>query len=240
MPRAGLGPATQTLCIAPGSGEGPASPAADVWHRRPSVKEPARTLRFGLRLHYLETAGESAKQAEAMGFDYVFAGEHMLFHRPRMNAFIALAAAAATTQHVRLLSAVTLLPLYPAPLAAKLASCLDVISRGRFELGVGIGGEYPPEFEAAGVPLDQRARRTDEALEIIRRLFSGAQVTYEGRFHQLRSVRLQPPPVQGALLPIWVAGRRDGAIARAARYGDYWMPYLYSPEQVASSLGRIA
>ncbi len=95
----------------------------------------------------LGTAGDpgavapEARRAEQLGFDLVAAGEHVFFHGPAANAFVTLAAAAAVTKRIRLLSALTILPLYPMAMAAKLASTLDLISRGRFDLGV--GGEFP-------------------------------------------------------------------------------------------------
>src|ERR1035441_3565929 len=108
------------------------------------------------------------------------AGGHVLFPGPVCTAFVTLAAAAAVTERIRLLSAVTLLPVYPMVLAAKMAASLDLVSHGRFELGVGVGGEYPPEFAASGVPVGGRGARTDEALAVLVRLLSGERVTAEG------------------------------------------------------------
>jgi len=84
-----------------------------------------------------------ARRAEELGYDILARGEHVFFHVPTPNAFVALAAAAGATARIRLLSAATVLPVYPAPLAAKMVATLDGVSGGRFELGVGVGGEYP-------------------------------------------------------------------------------------------------
>src|SRR5688500_3074405 len=97
-----------------------------------------------------------ARGAEAAGYDGVATGEHLFFHGPVANGFVTLAAAAGATSTIRLLSSLTVLPLYPAALAAKLASTLDQVSKGRFDMGVGVGGEHPPEFVAAGVEVTQR------------------------------------------------------------------------------------
>jgi alkanesulfonate monooxygenase SsuD/methylene tetrahydromethanopterin reductase-like flavin-dependent oxidoreductase (luciferase family) len=155
------------------------------------------------------------------------------------NAFVALAAAAGATASIRLLSSVALLPLYPAVLAAKLVTSLDRVSGGRFELGVGAGGEHPPEFAACGVEHADRFRRLDEALEIIRALAAGEEVSYAGEFATLDRVRLQPPAVQLPSPPIWVGGRRAGARRRAARFGQVWFPYMMTPEMFAESLGDV-
>jgi alkanesulfonate monooxygenase SsuD/methylene tetrahydromethanopterin reductase-like flavin-dependent oxidoreductase (luciferase family) len=196
-------------------------------------------LSFGLGLRGLAGVGQEAAAAEAAGFDYVFCGEHMFFHAETANAFISLAAAAAATTRVQLLSAVTLLPVYPAAIVAKMASVLDVISEGRFHLGVGVGGEFPPEFAAAGVPVKERGARADESLEVISRLFRGERVHFSGRWASLDGLALSPGPRRSGGPPIWVAGRRDAAMRRAGKWANVWMPYLYTPEQLHDSLGTV-
>lgn len=172
-----------------------------------------------------------AARAEEQGFDIVAAGEHVLFGSPTANAFVTLAAAASVTRRVRLLSAVTLLPLYPAPLAAKMATTLDRVSGGRFELGIGVGGENPVEFAACGVPVRERGRRTDEGLDLLGRLFAGEPIDVEGT-----PATLDPLPVQRPRPPVWVGGRSEASMRRAGRAGDIWMPYLGSPDRVARGL----
>uniref|UniRef100_UPI0015F0EADA LLM class flavin-dependent oxidoreductase n=1 Tax=Pseudonocardia pini TaxID=2758030 RepID=UPI0015F0EADA len=174
-------------------------------------------MRVGLVLGDLDGAVAEAQAAEAAGFDLVASGEHLFFHGPVPNAFVALAAAAGATRTIRLVSSITLLPLYPAALAAKLALDLDRVSGGRFELGVGAGGEFPPEFEAAGVDPATRFRRVDEGLSVLRALFSGKRVTIDGEFTTIRDLALQPGPVRAGGPPIWLGGRKAGAIRRAGR-----------------------
>ena len=162
-------------------------------------------LRAGLML---DPAGDpggvagAARWAEQAGFDLVTAGEHLFFHGPVSNAFITLAAAAAVTGRVRLVSSLTVLPVYPMVLAAKMAATLDQVSHGRFELGIGVGGEYPPEFAAAGASVAGRGARTDEALGVLIRLLSGETVTAAGQFGVLDGLRLDPPPVQRPRVPV--------------------------------------
>jgi alkanesulfonate monooxygenase SsuD/methylene tetrahydromethanopterin reductase-like flavin-dependent oxidoreductase (luciferase family) len=196
-------------------------------------------LAFGLGLRGLVGVGEQAAGAESAGFDYVFCGEHMFFHAETANAFVSLAAAAAATTQIQLLSAVTLLPLYPAAMVAKMASVLDVISDGRFHLGVGVGGEFPPEFAAAGIPVAERGARANESLEVISRLFTGEPVQFSGRWSSLNGVALSPGPRRPGGPPLWVAGRRDAAMRRAGRWANVWMPYMYTPEQLHDSLATV-
>jgi probable F420-dependent oxidoreductase len=184
--------------------------------------------------------GDASRRIEAQGWDFLTTGEHVSFNIPIANAFVSLAAAAAVTTRVELMSSVTLLPLYPATLAAKLGAALDNVSGGRFVLGVGVGGENPREFEACGVPVGERGARTDEALDIIRRLWTSPQVTYTGKYAELVDVSIRPAPVRKPSPPIWIAGRRQAAMRRAARFGDGWMPYMYSARMLSESLDVIA
>ncbi|MCU1679551.1 MAG: family F420-dependent class oxidoreductase [Amycolatopsis sp.] len=196
-------------------------------------------MKVGLNTGDIDTAIRDARAAEALGFDYLGCGEHLFFHGPTANAFVQLAAAAGATSHIRLVSSITLLPLYNAPLAAKLAATLDRVSGGRFELGVGAGGEYPPEFEAAGVDPATRFRRLDESLRVLRSLFTGNRVSFEGEFTTFHDVALEPAPTQSGGPPIWLGGRKGGAIRRAGRLADVWMPYLVEPERLHKTLQEV-
>jgi probable F420-dependent oxidoreductase len=140
---------------------------------------------------------------------------------------------------VRVGTAILLLPLYPPAVVAKQIADLDRASGGRVTLGVGVGGEYPSEFEACGVPLAERGARTDEAIPLLRSLWSGEPVSHHGRFLDFDDVRIHPAPLQGPRLPIVVAGRQPVAMRRAARVGDGWMPYLYSPRRYSESVTTI-
>ena len=106
-------------------------------------------------------------------------------------------------------------------------------------LGVGVGGEYPAEFEACGVPIGERGPRTDEAIPLLRRLWTGEPCRTTGASSTSTACASTQPPVQGADLPIVVAGRQPVAMRRAARLGDGWMPYLYSPRRYAESVATI-
>ncbi len=198
-------------------------------------------LQFGTVLPaYDATLPAKAAALEAQGWDVLAVGEHVSYNMPGANAFVSLAAAAAVTTRVRLLSSVTLLPLYPAVLAAKMAAALDNVSNGRFMLGVGAGGESPKEFDACGVDVKTRGRKLNESLRLMRRLWTEDSVTEDAEFATLHDVVIAPKPAQEPHVPIWVAGRKDAAMRRAAEHGDGWLPYMYSVEQLAKSVETIA
>jgi len=183
---------------------------------------------------------EQAQRVEELGFDSLWISEHMLFYVPTFDAITVLAAFAARTQRILLGSAVLLLPLRHPTVVAKEVASLDIISNGRIILGVGVGGEFPREFVACGVPVKERGRRTDEAIEVMRRLWSESGVNHDGRFFHLEDANMQPKPVQKPGPPIWIAGRSEAAIKRAARLGDGYMPYLFSPERYRDSLEKLS
>ncbi len=195
------------------------------------------TVEFGIGLRRMDHISEDARTAEALGYQFVSTGEHVFFHGPVANGLIQLAAAAGATTSVKLMSAITLVPLYPAALLAKLVATLDSVSAGRFNLGVGVGGEFAREFEACGVPVNERGARTNESLALMNRLWTEDNVTFEGRFTTLPGVTLAPKPASPP--PVWISGRSDAAMRRCARYGDGWLPYMYTPERLADSLTTI-
>src|SRR5258708_27889086 len=131
-----------------------------------------------------------------------------MFHGPVSNSLIALSVAAGATEKLKLMSSIVLLPLYNPVMLAKQAAVLDVASGGRYHMGVGIGGEFPKEFEAIGVPVNQRGSRSNEALEVIRKLWTEKKVAFEGRYTKFTGITIEPRPVQKPHPLIWVAGRK--------------------------------
>lgn len=198
-----------------------------------------KKIEFGTTLRSAYEVARQAKRIEDLGYDFLGCGEHVTFHGETANGLVSLSVAAGATESIRLMSAITLIPLYPAALLAKMGAALDVASNGRFTLGVGVGGEYPKEFEACGVPVKQRGSRTDDALEVITRTWSQTNVTYKGRYTTLDDFTLKPMPIQKPRPPIWVSGRTDAAMKRAAKFGDGWLPYMYTPERLAKSVEKI-
>ncbi len=201
-------------------------------------------IQFGavLGLGVEETAAE-AILLEELGYDYVAAGEHFMRGvppGPSSAALPVIAVAAGATSRIRLLSSVILVPFYHPTVLAKLTTTLDIASGGRLTLGVGVGGEFPEEFSAAGISVRQRGGRTNECLEALKLLWIEESVHYSGRYYKLDGVSMVPGPTQEPHPPVWVAGRRDPAMLRAARYGDGWFPYLYSPDRYRDSVEKVS
>ena len=204
---------------------------------------PVDSLHFGANLALeVEETARQARWMEELGFEYFSAGEHFMRGDPPGPSHASLpvlAVAAGVTTSIRLLSSIVLVPFYHPLMLARMTATLDAASNGRLTLGVGIGGEYLAEFENSGLRVNQRGRRTDECLEVMRRLWQGEKVDFHGRHFQLSGAEINPLPLQRPHPPVWVSGRRDAAMQRAARFGEGWVPYFFDPPRYRDSVEKI-
>jgi len=182
---------------------------------------------------------QRALALEAAGFDSAWVGDHIAFHIPILESLTLLSFAAAVTEKIRLGTAVYLLPLRHPTTTAKISATLDVLSNGRLTLGVGVGGEFPPEFEAVGVPVTERGARADEAIAVLRRLWEDDGAEHSGPHFSLGPVSLDPKPLQPGGPPIIVGGRRGATFRRAGQLGDGYVSHMCSADQFAKNMETI-
>lgn len=182
---------------------------------------------------------DNARRVERLGYDAIWSGDHIMMHNPIMDVMTVLATYAAVTERVKIGTAVYLVPLRHPVATAKQVASLDLLSQGRFIFGVGVGGEIVREFNAVNVPVTERGRRTDEGLEIITRVLSEKNVTFEGKHFHLQDVTLEPQPQQKPYPPIWIGGRTDAAVRRTARYASGWLGYLVSSARLQEAMQKI-
>jgi alkanesulfonate monooxygenase SsuD/methylene tetrahydromethanopterin reductase-like flavin-dependent oxidoreductase (luciferase family) len=201
------------------------------------------SLRFGAmataadRDHALKTVNTLSE----WGYDSIWTGDHVAFTGPIDDPLIQLAYLAALKPGLTFGTSVYLLPLRHPTTVAKMVITADrLIGAGHFIFGVGVGGEFPPEYEACGIPLKQRGGRANEAIEIIKRLWTGEPVEYHGKYFSFGKITMSPKPRTPGGPPVWVGGRAEAALTRAARLGDGWMPYVVTPKRVAAGLEFIA
>jgi len=180
---------------------------------------------------------EYAQVAEGLGYTHLLTYEHVVgvdlahypgwrgpyhaghqFHEP----FVLFGYLAAVTERIELVTGVIILPQRQTVLVAKQAAEVDVLSGGRLRLGVGVGWNEA-EYVALGMDFRTRGRREEEQIEVLRLLWTQPIVTYEGRWHRLPAVGINPLPVQRPI-PIWLGGMSEAARRRAARLADGWMP----------------
>jgi len=166
-----------------------------------------------------------ARQAEAVGFDSVWVGDHYLYRddgRPERGpweAWTTLAGLAAATERVMLGPLVACIGFHAPAVLAKTATTVDEISRGRLTFGVGAGWNRA-EFDAFGIPYDRRASRFEEAFGVIGRLLAGERVTFEGDFVTVRDAVLLPVPARR--VPLMVGSTGERVLRAALPHADAW------------------
>ena len=153
-------------------------------------------------------------------------GDHPLHPRGLLEAVVTLSAVAATTSRISIGTCVMLVALRDPLWLAKQLGTLAAFAPGRLRIGIGLGGEYPAEFAAAGVPLAERGRRAEEVLAEVRDLLAGRARPAPGA----DGMDVGIDPVPGEDVPILLAGWKEVALRRAARIGDGWIGYLLSPD----------
>jgi probable F420-dependent oxidoreductase len=178
-----------------------------------------------------------AQSVQGLGYDFLVAADHVVGSEPAAHPelervypienllhepFALFAFVAGVAPRLGLLTSVIILPQRQTVLAAKQAAEVDVLTGGRFRFGVGIGWN-PVEFEALGMSFANRARRFEEQIAVMRRLWTERVVTFEGRYHTLRAAGINPQPVQRPL-PIWIGASAEAAVKRACTIAEGYLP----------------
>jgi probable F420-dependent oxidoreductase len=151
---------------------------------------------------------------------------------------VLMAAVAARTQHMKFGPSVMVLSTRNPAIAAKQIATIDFLSKGRMLPAFGLGLDDEREYEAAGVKKSERGGRVDEAVAVMRRLWSEDDVTHHGRYFNFTNVSIDPKPTQREL-PIWFGGRTEPALRRIGRIGDGWLASAITPEEVRSGIAEI-
>ena len=190
---------------------------------------------------YLSTYSvqQFAIDAEALGFDSLWVSENTFSRVPKSDPFVVLGIFATATTRPLIGTSVVRLPLRSPAAMAKACAYIDQLSNGRLIFGIGVGGDFPAEFDAAGIPFSERGARTDECMEIIKTLWRNDEATYHGRFYQFEKAIQDPKPVQPSGPPLWVGGRGDPALRRTVRHGHGFFPLFFSPSQYQKACSRL-
>jgi probable F420-dependent oxidoreductase len=198
-----------------------------------------------------------ARAAEEAGVDTVIVPDHVVMSEnteayawgpfpfpidvPWLEPLTVLAAIAGATSRVRLATGILIAPLRPAIVLAKTAATLDVLSRGRLELGVGVGWQRE-EFDAAGLDFDTRARRLDDTLAACRALWRDSPASFSSETVSFEKIWCEPHPLQPDGVPVWFSGtlhRRNQE--RIVRWGDGWIPIMTATlEDLREGAARLA
>ena len=199
-------------------------------------------------------AARVAQRAEALGYESVWTGEHVVLPDPRkppspaapdfpmLHPSTVLAYVAAVTKTLKLGTGIVLIAQRNPVVLAKEMASLDVLSNGRLILGIG-AGYLEPEFAALGVPFRERGARTDEYVPAMRALWTQEKPAFEGKFVRFSGIQSRPRPVQPGGPPIVVGGASDAAFERAVRYAQGWYGFamdLAQTKQCIARLGEVA
>ena len=193
-----------------------------------------------------------AQASEVLGFAHLLAYDHVLganpagrpdwrapyshldmFHEP----FVLFGFLAGLTNHIELVTGIIILPQRQTVLVAKQAAALDVLSKGRLRLGIGIGWNAV-EYEALGEDFKNRGRRSEEQVDVLRKLWTQQLVTYNGQWHKITDAGINPLPVQRPI-PIWFGGTDERALRRLAKLGDGWFPQMGPDEKCQAAIEKI-
>ncbi len=198
---------------------------------------------------------EVVKVADQAGIDLVSITDHVVMGEntheypygpfpapldfPWFEPLTVLAVLAGVTRRIRLSTSVVIAPLRPAVLLAKQLATLDVMSRGRVSIGLGVGWQKE-EYIAAGVPWEGRYRRFVEQLQVCKLLWSQAPAAFHGATVDFQKIHAFPRPVQKGGIPIWLGlSPSDRNIERMAEHGDGWIPMEQNPDKLAPLIARI-
>src|ERR1700689_907412 len=199
-------------------------------------------IRFGAmataadREHALKTVNTLSE----WGYESIWTGDHVAFTGPIDDSLTQLTYLSALKPSLIFGTSVYLLPLrHPVPVAKMVATLDRLLGAGHFIFGVGVGGEFPREYEACGVPIHERGGRATEAIQVMKRLWSGDRVEPRGKYFSFGEISMQPKPRTPGGPPVWIGGRAEGPLKRAARFGDGWMPYVVTPKRFADGLDFI-
>jgi probable F420-dependent oxidoreductase len=197
-----------------------------------------------------------ARTAEASGWDGIVLSDHLVHLEeietpypyaedgqrpwqasdPYPDVWVATGAMAAVTEHIRFYQGVYVAPMRNVFVLAKALGTASLLSGGRVALGLGLGW-MKEEFELAGEPFEGRARRGEEMIEVMRKLWTGEMVEHHGEHYDFP--RLQMRPAVPGTVPIFVGGRSDAALRRVGRIGDGWIPDILSLDQLAEGIAKI-
>ena len=175
---------------------------------------------------------------EAGGVDSLWQTDRLVSREPILECMAAMAALAGRTRRLKFGMNVVSLAMRDPVVLAKQCATIDMLSEGRLLPGFGIGSPLAPEWQALHLDPKERGRRTDEALEVIRLLWTGEKVDFAGRHYRLSGASIAPRSVQ-AELPMWIGGGSEAAVRRTARSGTGWQGGPETPEEAAAVIAAI-
>jgi probable F420-dependent oxidoreductase len=176
---------------------------------------------------------------ERWDIDSVWVSDRIVAPRATLDPIVFMAYLASRMRNMKFGTSALVLPTRHPVLLAKQLATLDFLCKGRLLLVVGIGGDDSRDFDAMGVRKEERGKRGDEAITLMKKLWNEENVSFAGQFYSVRDLTLLPRPYQKGGPPIWVGGRSRAAFRRAGRLGDGWLASSVTPSEVAAGIEAI-
>jgi probable F420-dependent oxidoreductase len=182
---------------------------------------------------------EFIDRCESWDIDSIWVSDHIVAPKVTLDPIVLMAYLASRMRNMKFGTSALVLPTrHPVVLAKQLAT-LDFLCQGRFLLVVGLGGDDSRDFSAVGVRKEERGKRADEAIVLMKKLWREEKVNFDGQFYSASDLTLLPRPHQMGGPPIWVGGRSKAALRRSGRLGDGWLTSYSTPEEVESGIQAI-
>jgi probable F420-dependent oxidoreductase len=186
-----------------------------------------------------EALCEFIDDCERWNIDSVWVSDRIAAPRATLDPIVFMAYMAARMRNMKLGTSALVLPTRHPVVLAKQVATLDFLCKGRLLLVVGIGGDDSRDFEATGVRREERGKRGDEAIALMKKLWSEENVEFDGLFYSAHDLTLLPRPYQKGGPPLWVGGRSKAAFKRAGRLADGWLASSVTPAEVAAGIEAI-
>jgi probable F420-dependent oxidoreductase len=182
---------------------------------------------------------EFVDQCETWDIDSLWVSDRMIAPKATLEPIVFLSYLAARMRNMKFGTSALVLPTRnPIVLAKQLAS-LDFLAKGRLLLAVGLGSDDSGDFDAVGIRKEERGKRADEMIVLLKKLWSEEHVNFDGRFYAAENLTLFPRPYQNGGPPVWVGGRSLAALRRAGRLADGWLTSHCTPSEVAAGVAAI-
>jgi probable F420-dependent oxidoreductase len=209
-------------------------------------KQTIMKIRIGISLG--DTISEASAVDEVLEFidlceswdiDSLWVSDRIVAPKITLDPIVFMAYMAARMRNMKFGTSALVLPTRQPILLAKQLATLDFLCKGRLLLVVGLGGDDTKDFEAAGVRKQERGKRGDEAIVLMKKLWTEENVSYEGKFYAIHHLTLLPRPHQKDGIPLWVGGRSNAALRRTAHLADGWLTSNTTPAEVGAGIETI-
>jgi probable F420-dependent oxidoreductase len=182
---------------------------------------------------------EFVDKCESWDIDSLWVSDRVIAPTPTLEPIVFMSYLASRVRNMKLGSSALVLPTRNPVVLAKQLATLDFLSKGRLLLVVGLGADDSKDFEATGVRKEERGKRADEIIVLLKKLWTEEQVTFDGQFYTAKDITLLPRPYQNGGPPVWVGGRSQAALRRAGRLADGWLTSHSTPDEIAAGIAAI-